>query len=131
MVLINVQVFCSPTRCIPVNACLHFGRACCLHLQGSQSWVILEHLEHDNYKLHRNLRNFTMYMASYPRQLKSSPSHLILSQNKPYFVRRITEAIILVELGCNDLGLCDISSITLYILWYQLISHKARLFCIP
>ena len=31
-----------------------------------------------------------------------------------------------VELGCNALGLCDTSFITLYILQYQLIHHKAR-----
>jgi hypothetical protein len=32
------------------------------------------------------------------------------------------------ELGYNDLGLCDSSVITLYILWYQLIPHIARVF---
>ena len=33
-----------------------------------------------------------------------------------------------VELGYNDLGLCDTSFITLYIQWYELIPHKARAF---
>ena len=33
-----------------------------------------------------------------------------------------------VELGYNDLGLCDTSSITLYILWYQLIPQKSLFF---
>jgi len=32
-----------------------------------------------------------------------------------------------VELGYNDLGLCD-TSVVLYILWCQLIPHKARVF---
>jgi hypothetical protein len=32
------------------------------------------------------------------------------------------------ELGYNDLGLCDISVITLHILWYQLIPHMERVF---
>ena len=34
----------------------------------------------------------------------------------------------IVELGYNDLDLCDISAITLYILWYQLILHNGRIF---
>jgi hypothetical protein len=53
---------------------------------------------------------------------------LFYSQNNPYFVRSTTEAIIIVERGYNDIGLCDISPIQLYILWYILISHKARAF---
>ena len=32
------------------------------------------------------------------------------------------------ELGYNDVGSCDTSAITLYILWYQLIFHTARVF---
>jgi len=32
-----------------------------------------------------------------------------------------------VELGYNDLGLCDTSAITSYIPWYQLTPRKARL----
>jgi hypothetical protein len=32
------------------------------------------------------------------------------------------------EPGYSVLGLCDISSITLHILWYQLIPHKAGVF---
>jgi len=32
------------------------------------------------------------------------------------------------ELGYNDIGLCDTSSITLYILWYQLIPQTTRFF---
>jgi hypothetical protein len=33
-----------------------------------------------------------------------------------------------VELGYNDLGLCDTPSITLYTLWYQLSPQKPRFF---
>jgi len=33
-----------------------------------------------------------------------------------------------VELRYKDLGLCDTSVITLYVLWYQFISHKTRVF---
>jgi len=33
-----------------------------------------------------------------------------------------------VELGYIDLDLCDTSSIASYILWYQLVPHKARVF---
>ena len=33
-----------------------------------------------------------------------------------------------VQLGYNDFGLFDTSVITLCILWYQLIRHKARVF---
>jgi len=32
------------------------------------------------------------------------------------------------ELSYNNFGLCDISAIALYSLWYQLIPHKARVF---
>ena len=34
-----------------------------------------------------------------------------------------------VELGYNDIDFCNTSSITLYILGYQLILHKAQVFC--
>jgi chloramphenicol O-acetyltransferase len=34
----------------------------------------------------------------------------------------------MVELGYNDLGLSDISFITLHTQWYQLIQNKARVF---
>jgi hypothetical protein len=34
-----------------------------------------------------------------------------------------------VELGYNELGFCNALSVTLYILYYQLISHKACVFC--
>ena len=34
-----------------------------------------------------------------------------------------------VELGYNDLGLCDSSFIMIYILWYQPLPHKACVFC--
>ena len=33
-----------------------------------------------------------------------------------------------VELDYNDLGLCDTSSVALYIQWYQLIPRKACVF---
>ena len=33
-----------------------------------------------------------------------------------------------VELGYNNFDLCDTSDIALYILWFQLISQKARVF---
>jgi hypothetical protein len=36
--------------------------------------------------------------------------------------------VYMVELGYNDLGLSDISFITLYTPWYQIIPHKARVF---
>jgi hypothetical protein len=32
-----------------------------------------------------------------------------------------------VEFGYNDIGLCDTSSITLHIVWYELIPQKAHL----
>jgi len=37
-------------------------------------------------------------------------------------------AIITVELGRNNLGLCETSDNTLYTLWYQLLSPKAHVF---
>jgi hypothetical protein len=33
-----------------------------------------------------------------------------------------------IELGYNNLDLCDTSDITLYIQWYQMISYKACVF---
>ena len=32
------------------------------------------------------------------------------------------------DLGYNDVGLCNTLAIALYVLWYQLITHKARVF---
>jgi hypothetical protein len=40
-----------------------------------------------------------------------------------------TTAINTIELGYNDFGLCDTSAKTSYVLWYQLNSRKAVLFC--
>jgi len=37
-------------------------------------------------------------------------------------------ASLTTELSYNDLDLCETSFITLYILWYQLISNKASVF---
>ena len=123
--LINTQVFCNPTRCILVNVCLHFGRACFRAVKAESSWNILN----------MTTTNSSETSVTIPCTWPHIPYDLTLllvtlfySQNKPYFVRPTTEAIILVELGCNDLGLCDISSVTLYIPWYQLTSHKVRVF---
>jgi hypothetical protein len=44
--------------------------------------------------------------------------------NNSFYTRKIYR----VEVGYNDLGLCDISSITLHILGYQLIPHETSVF---
>jgi hypothetical protein len=40
--------------------------------------------------------------------------------------RHLRLSVFTVELGYEDLGLCDTSAITLYIQLYQLIPHKER-----
>jgi len=32
------------------------------------------------------------------------------------------------EIGHNDLGLCDSTCVVLYIVWYEITPHKARVF---
>ena len=66
-------------------------------------------------------------------QIKKNPSYasplpLLLSEIMRATDRHIPLFKYAVELRYKDLGLWDTSAITLHILWYQLIPHKARVF---
>jgi len=117
MVLINVQVFYNPTWCILVNAYISGDLAVSTFrvVKAESFWNIL------NITTTTNSTEISVTLPCpwphIPDDLNLLLVTLFYSQNKPYFVRPTTEAMILVELGCNDLGLCDISSITLCILW--------------
>jgi len=48
--------------------------------------------------------------------------------SKLYLFILFVSFVCMVELSYNNLGLCDTVDITFYILWYQLVSHTARVF---
>lgn len=72
---------------------------------------------------------FNIFPASYCQTPSSCDCFLNLDQvSLPHKTTAKITFIYTAELSYNDLGLCYISTITLYILWYKLIPHKAQVF---